>query len=186
MKQMDLGSRIKRVRGEKHLTLKAVEAAAGISATHISEIERGRTSPTIGVLLRIADALGVDPARFLEEEELDSVSAVRAEDRVRVSLPGSGGILEQLTTSIPAGRLQAVRLELNPGTSRHSAPHVHPGEEAALVTEGAVRFVVGQDTYLLQAGDSIHFDATVIHSFDNPSPDAAATLLWLSSERDVE
>ena len=54
----ELGSRIKKTREAKHLTLKSIEASAGISATHISEIERGKTSPTLGALLRIAGALG--------------------------------------------------------------------------------------------------------------------------------
>jgi len=48
----EIGRRIKKVREEKHLTLKNVEAKAGISATHISEIERGKTSPTVGALMR--------------------------------------------------------------------------------------------------------------------------------------
>ena len=64
-----------------HMTLKNVEAKASISATHISEIERGKTSPTIGALLRIADALEKDPAYFIEADELDDVSFIALEDR---------------------------------------------------------------------------------------------------------
>ena len=103
-RQIDLGHRIKRTRESKQLTLKAVEDAARISATHVSEIERGKTSPTIGVLVRIANALGVTPAYFLEDEELGNVSVVAAEDRVHVSLPDARGAVEQLTTSIAGGR----------------------------------------------------------------------------------
>jgi transcriptional regulator with XRE-family HTH domain len=40
-----LGQRLKACRTEAGLTLKAMEARAGVSATHISEIERGKTSP---------------------------------------------------------------------------------------------------------------------------------------------
>ena len=76
----EIGRRIKKMREEHHLTLKNVEAKAGISATHISEIERGKTSPTIGALIRIADALGKDPAYFIEDEELRDVSFLALED----------------------------------------------------------------------------------------------------------
>ena len=93
----ELGRRIKKTREEKHQTLKAIEAAAGISATHISEIERGKTSPTLGALLRIARALGRDPAYFLEEEDLGAVSVVTLENRLRESLPDGTGTLERLT-----------------------------------------------------------------------------------------
>ena len=51
-----LGRRIRRIRQEKSLTLKQIEAKVGVSATHISEIERGKTSPTIGALEKIAAA----------------------------------------------------------------------------------------------------------------------------------
>jgi transcriptional regulator with XRE-family HTH domain len=181
-----LGRRIKRVRESRHLTLKAIETAAGISATHVSEIERGKTSPTIGVLLRIAAALRTDPAFFLEEEELQNVSVVASEDRVRASLPGSGGTAERLTTSVPGGILQAVRFELAPGGRRHAAAHEHRGEEAALVTAGAVRFVVGDQSFDLAPGDTIHYDATLPHTFSNPSRENPAAVLWFSDARDAE
>ena len=75
----EIGRRIKKIREENHFTLKNVEAKAGISATHISEIERGKTSPTIGALIRIADALGKDPAYFIEKDELSDVSFIAFE-----------------------------------------------------------------------------------------------------------
>jgi len=170
----------------KQLTLKSVEDAAGISATHVSEIERGKTSPTIGVLVRIANALGVDPAYFLEEEELGNSSVVTAEDRVHVSLPDARGAVEQLTTSIAGGRLQAARIELAPGRSRHASPHSHAGEEAALVLEGEVRFVVGERSFHLGAGDAIHFDASLPHGTENASAARPALMVWISSDRGVE
>ena len=94
----EIGRRIKKVREEQHLTLKNVEAKAAISATHISEIERGKTSPTIGALIRIADALGKDPAYFIEEEELSDTSFVALEDRKKEKCTRVPGTTEFLTT----------------------------------------------------------------------------------------
>ena len=84
----EVGRRIKRVRGERNLTLKMVESASGVSATHVSEIERGETIPTIKVLARIARALGKRAAFFLEENELADASVLTAESLVRESTPG--------------------------------------------------------------------------------------------------
>ena len=56
----ELGRRIRGLRAERHLTFRQGEEVSGLSATHLSEIERGRTSPTIGALTRIARALGRD------------------------------------------------------------------------------------------------------------------------------
>ena len=54
MRKGEIGRRIRAVRRERGLTLRQVAAAAALSATHISEIERGHTTPTVGALLRVA------------------------------------------------------------------------------------------------------------------------------------
>jgi transcriptional regulator with XRE-family HTH domain len=186
IKREDLGKRIKRVREARHLTLKAIEGAAGISATHVSEIERGKTSPTLGALLRIARALGKDPAYFFESEELGDVSRVTSDDRVRESLPGGAGTIDRLTTAIPGGRLQAAYIMLAPRGQRHGAAHAHAGDESALVLEGTVAFTVGEETHRLSHGDSIHFASGTPHTYSNASQTESATLIWVSSMRGQE
>ena len=76
-----LGERIKRFRLDRNLTLKEVEVKAKVSATHVSEIERGMTSPTVGALAKIARALGTEPSYFLRSDAYPPVSVVRHADR---------------------------------------------------------------------------------------------------------
>jgi transcriptional regulator with XRE-family HTH domain len=182
----ELGKRIKRTREAKHLTLKSIEATAKISATHISEIERGKTSPTLGALLRIAAALGKDPAYFLEEEELGDVSLVTLENRIRERLPGDGGTLERLTTCIPGGRLQACMVTLSPGAARREEQHSHFGNEAALIISGAVRFHIREEAFELNVGDAIHYHSSEPHRFENASRREEASMIWMSTVRDVD
>jgi len=182
----ELGKRIKKTREEKHLTLKSIEASAGISATHISEIERGKTSPTLGALLRIAGALEKDPAYFLEEEELGEVSVVTLENRLRESLPEEAGTIERLTTCIPGGRLQACVITLEPGKSRRPEQHAHFGNEAAVVLSGSIRFSVRDATFDLEDGDAIHYHSMEPHRFENASRRDDASMIWLSTVRDAD
>jgi transcriptional regulator with XRE-family HTH domain len=184
--KVELGKRIKRAREAKHLTLKSIEAMAKISATHISEIERGKTSPTLGALLRLAAALGKDPAYFLEEEELGDISVVTLENRIRERMPSDGGTLERLTTCIPGGRLQACLVTLSPGVSRRAQEHSHFGNEAALVLTGTVRFHVGDESVDLDVGDAIHYHASESHTYENASRREEASMIWLSSVRDKD
>lgn len=185
MTREELGRRIKAAREASQLTLKAVEADAGISATHISEIERGKTSPTIGVLLRIARALERDPAYFLEATELSEVSLVGSADRIRESLPEKAGSIERLTTSIAGGRMQVCRIALSPGRSHRAVAHAHEGNEAAVVLAGAIRFRIAGQIHELIVGDAIHFDAGFDHSYENASRVDDATMLWVSTRRDA-
>ncbi|MEJ2720955.1 MAG: XRE family transcriptional regulator, partial [bacterium] len=163
--KLELGKRIKKIREEKHLTLKNIEAAASISATHISEIERGKTSPTLGALIRIAKALGKDPSYFIEEEELGDVCLVTLENRIQESLKGGAGTLERLTSSIPGGRLQACVITLAGGRSHRGEPHSHRGNEAALVLSGKLLFSVGGEECELSEGDAITYDAAEQHAY---------------------
>ena len=182
----EIGKRIKKIREEQHLTLKNVEAKAGISATHISEIERGKTSPTIGALIRIADALERDPAYFIEDEELCDVSFVAYEDRKQCALGRCPGMAEMLTKSIPSGKINAQMIMLGPAKGDDIRLHAHEGDEAALVLQGAVRFNVGGAIHNLAEGDSIYFIGSQDHGFANVSAGEQAKMIWFASERKAE
>lgn len=188
---MDIGSRIKRARGEQGLTLKALEALAGVSAAHLSEIERGAASPTIGSLYRIARALSKTPAFFLEDDELGEWSRVGIKDRVREIVGKKGArrdatAIERLTTGIPGGSLQVRRVELPPASSYRAERHAHRGYEAMVVLAGRVHVVAGDASHELHAGDAIRFDASLAHGYSNASDTDAAVLIWVATRRDVD
>ena len=182
----EIGRRIKKVREEQHYTLKNVEAKAGISATHISEIERGKTSPTIGALIRIADALGKDPAYFIEEQELNDTSFVALEDRRREKLERMKGTRELLTNSIPSGRINAQLITLDPVESEEIPLHTHEGDEAALVLSGKINFMVSGQLHELDEGDSIYYITGQKHGYRNASKEQEAKMIWFASERRVD
>ena len=182
----EIGRRIKKIREQQHLTLKNVEAKAGISATHISEIERGKTSPTIGALIRIADALGKDPAYFIEDEELNDVSFIALEDRVTKKLESRAGEVEVLTNSIPSGKINSQLITLAPSPSGEVECHAHDADEAVLVLSGSVRFRVKDDEFVLGEGDSIYYVASQEHGFSNASDTEEAKMIWFASERGVD
>ena len=87
----ELGRRLRIARFERNMTLKEVAQRCGMSATHISEVERGKTSPTIGALQRIAAALGEKPSHFVREEEFSRVVLTRKDDRCNLYVTDSHG-----------------------------------------------------------------------------------------------
>ncbi|HEX5133584.1 MAG TPA: XRE family transcriptional regulator [Candidatus Krumholzibacteria bacterium] len=181
----DIGRRIKLARHDRGMTLKAVEAASGVSATHISEIERGAASPTVGALARIALALGHRTGFFLEEDEIGEISIVTRENRVRETLDHGSATVERLTAGLPGGRLQVNQMTLAPGRSHRTERHAHAGAEALLVVSGRVRVVVGDDDIELEAGEAVHYAASRPHAYFNGSRDAVAVLLWIASRREA-
>lgn len=149
----ELGRRLRECRAQKGMTLKQLDEASGFSATHISEIERGKTSPTIGALLRIAGALGKPPSYFIESDPLPEVAFTQADRRLRVDIGGVRG--EVLTPGIPGGRLRAVIFWLEPGGPALEIPGGF-GEECGYVLKGEVEFSLGRETRRLLPGFAIH------------------------------
>ena len=100
-----LGKKVRRVRLMRGLTLKQIEAAVGVSATHVSEIERGKTSPTIGALGKIADALGVGVACLIEPYSEPGIYTSSAADRTGYSLSDGKLVLRPLSNGFHGSEL---------------------------------------------------------------------------------
>ncbi len=180
--KQNLGSRIREVRKGRRLTLKELERISGFSATHISEIERGKTSPTIGALMRIAGALGKETSYFLEEEDLSEVAITRAGERQPLPEDEARVKGEYLTPGITGGRLNAYMLDLDPGDSREIEYDGHGGEEGVYVLAGRVRYRVGDREYTMSEGDALHYPADRPHGMQNVG-EGPAKLLMVSTKR---
>jgi transcriptional regulator with XRE-family HTH domain len=155
-----VGTRIRQVRTKQRKTLKDVEAASGFSSTHISEIERGRTSPTIGALIRIAHALDKDPSFFIEERELDEVCVTSLEARpspsIGLEFPGTGVRVESLTRGILGGRLLAYEITLEGGGSAHVSNLPESGDLCLTCLEGACEIAIGERVVPFEPRDTLH------------------------------
>ncbi|WP_313013289.1 helix-turn-helix transcriptional regulator [Brevundimonas sp.] len=59
-----VGANIKRLRKERGLSQEALAGEAGLAMRHLGRIERGEGNPTVAVLGKLADVLGVRPTEF--------------------------------------------------------------------------------------------------------------------------
>jgi transcriptional regulator with XRE-family HTH domain len=176
----EIGRRIRAVRRERGLTLRQVAAAAALSATHISEIERGHTTPTVGALLRVAQALGKEPHFFLETERLPEVSLVRAADERRIhDLRAPRGTYEALTHGIPGNRILATRTVLQPH-STDSDVFAFSGEEGGYLISGEIEIHVGEVSFQIKAGDGFHLRSDLPHTVYNRG-DVPAVIVWVTT-----
>ena len=158
----ELGRRIRKLRLERRMTLKQVEHAAGLSATHLSEIERGRTSPTIGALVRIARALEKETSYFIERDERPDVAHVTRED-VPSSNPVKGVTVEQLTPGVPGSGVFAYRMLFDPSSELSLKPQDLPGDALYLVRSGDLETRFGDTEISLTAGDATQATLALPH-----------------------
>jgi transcriptional regulator with XRE-family HTH domain len=178
--KQELGERIKRFRLERNLTLKEVELKAKVSATHVSEIERGMTSPTVGALTKIARALGTEPSYFLHRNAYPPVSVVRRAERRILSYDTWGSKIACLSNGITRPRMSFLEVELTPHLTHELEPISHTGEEFVHILKGVVEIHVGSARHLLKEGDTIHFQSKEPHTAKNIG-DGPARMLWVAS-----
>ncbi len=179
----ELGLRMRKIRLERRMTLKQVERAADLSATHLSEIERGRTSPTIGALVRIARALGRDTSYFIEREERSEVAQLPRDHANRIQVaPGVEALV--LTKGIPGSRLFAYRLKLTPGPGKHGEFHLPAaledidGQALYYVKSGRVTSRFGDEEVQLGEGDGVQAGLALPHQV-RPAASGPAEVLAL-------
>jgi transcriptional regulator with XRE-family HTH domain len=161
-----IAARIRTWRNEARLTLQQLGDRSGVSASTIHKIENLQTVPTIAVLLKVANGLARRPSELLADVEVrDRVAILRRDDRPR-ALFGEGGEIEHLIARIPRSQLDVWRVRLEPGIGvgmPGSEPWQFHGEVAILVEEGVVEVVIGEGTYEIARGDSMHFDPNLPH-----------------------
>ncbi len=151
-----LGKRLRALRTERGLTLAQLGQQIGLSASYLSQIERGVTLPSLSRLTTIASALNVE-VRYFFEDDVSSPCVVRLNHGQRLDHI-SGVILELLSADPSDKQMQPYRVVLEPGASRDQPP-TYPGEEFGFVLKGQLTVTVGEESFVLQAGDSIHYQA---------------------------
>src|SRR6266704_2331298 len=172
----DLGRRIKMLRVSRGLTLKDLEARGGISATHVSEIERGKASPTVGALGRIARALGLRPATLVEPWVLPEVAVMQARERDARQIQWGTARIAPLCDPVHAAELSGQILTLPIGREP-ALSHSHEGEEWVTVLSGVAEIRVDGEGYVLREGESLHFRAHRPHAYSNLASAPAVLLV---------
>jgi transcriptional regulator with XRE-family HTH domain len=164
---LELGRRIKQERLRRGLTLKDIEAKVGISATHLSEVERGKSSPTVGVLEKIARALGTRSALLIDAASGLPVSHTRPGHRRIVFNEHVTVRTESLSMSFPGAEISILLKTYAQGVAPLGPSHAHEGEEFVHVLQGKLHVRVGEEDYVLEPGDSLHFKSTRPHAYRN-------------------
>jgi transcriptional regulator with XRE-family HTH domain len=175
---MTLGKRIQDLRRRRGLTTGELAARVQVTSGFISQLEHGKTDPSLHTLQRVAAALQVPLASLMRDDD-SKPQVVRGSQRHIIHV-GRGGLQASILTPLPARNLELVLLELPPGNVSWRKLRYHDGHECHLVMKGKVRADHGDDTYLLEAGDSIFWDGTAPHRLENLGDEVAHILMALT------
>ena len=176
-----MGERIRGLRKHRELSLQQVSNVSGLSIGHLSQIERGLSSPSVDDLLRVSDALGVEMGSFFEGvtmgPDIENDNIVRLAERAEVSF--HAGVIKQRLTPASPSPVNVYMLTLEPGGRSGETLYTHAGEEAGTVLQGRLHLTIDDRDYLLNEGDSFRFLSTIPHRFSNAFA-AVTRVIWVN------
>jgi transcriptional regulator with XRE-family HTH domain len=156
LRQQEVGDRVRRLREQARISLRALAARTDFSPSFISQLENGLVSPSIHSMEKIANALGESLSAFFAAIGPGEGGLVtRRRERGRLPSSWSNAEIESLGGSVRHRRLHPLLIKLQPGGRSGKHPTAHRAEEFALVTRGRVLLQLGPDEHRLQVGDSV-------------------------------
>lgn len=175
---VDVGGRLRALREERQLSIRALAEASGLAVNTLSLIEHGKTSPSVSTLQQLAVALQVPITAFFEPATPRSRVVFRKADQQQaVALPH--GSLADLGAGMAQRTIEPLLITLDPGSGSGPQPIVHPGQEFVLCLAGRIAYTIAEQVFLLEPGDSLLFESALPHRWQNVDSLPARVLLVL-------
>jgi transcriptional regulator with XRE-family HTH domain len=176
---VDVGSRLKELRETRNISMRALATKSGLSANALSMIERGKTSPSVSTLYKLADAMGVSITAFFgPESNKKQIVFLKSDERTRLSF--TRGVFEALGGEQFIGRVEPFMLTMDSGAT--SGPHAmsHTGHEFVFCLRGELDYQIEKEIFHLSAGDSLLFAAHLKHKWRNAAKTVTNALIIIS------
>lgn len=181
--EANLGPQLRAARTERGMSVREVARRIGVSPSLVSQIETGKTQPSVGTLYALLTELDLSfdtlvnggPVSVPQPAAATARSSARRspspvvlrKDRTALHLEG-GVVWERLNTLLP-DVVDFLYTTYPPGArSSASGSYMrHMGVEFGYVLVGALTITIQDQRYVVEAGDAISFDSSVPHLLAN-------------------
>ncbi|MEV7734189.1 cupin domain-containing protein [Streptomyces sp. NPDC088921] len=200
-----VGARIRQARLERGLGLRALAREVGVSASLVSQIETGKSQPSVSTLYAITTALGISVESLFEVREtaaaaarsaavVHALAAFAADPGRRIGplvTPGERDVLEldsgvvwERLGHVPGTDVDFLLVTYRPGGSSSGSGGLmrHAGTEYGYLTSGELVLTLGFDEQVLHPGDAVSFESTTPHRYRNDGEEPAVGVWFVSSQ----
>jgi transcriptional regulator with XRE-family HTH domain len=198
----EFGQRLRLERERQNIGVRELSRRLDVSASMISQIERGRVMPSVNTLYSITSALGISlddlfarepgaarPRGALNGGAPDAGAPAAAPPAIgliqrregRQAIELGSGVRWELLTTHPEENVEFLQTTYAVGGESAPADALmrHGGHEYGVVLTGRLGVTVGFETYELEPGDSISFTSSTPHRLFNVHPDEPTTAIWV-------
>ncbi len=163
-----LGRNLRRLRTRQGYSLERLAKVSGVSRAMLGQIENGKSTPTIGLLWKIATALGLPFATLLDSQETRGTVVLR-HDKAKILSSSDGKFTSRALFPFDGERkVEFYELRLAPRHLEVAQAHAPGTMENIVVVSGAIEVRPGSESpSRLDEGDAIVFEADVPHTYRN-------------------
>lgn len=175
-----VGDTLAAMRQSASLSLDELSRRAGVSKSMLSQIERGQANPTVAVVWRLANALGVGMGALLGGAPAPAAPAIEVlAAHATPSIRSPDGLCElRILGPIGlAGQFEWYALSVHAGGALESQPHEGGTLEHLTVLSGALEVASGEQSQRIRSGETARYAADRAHAIRNPGKSAASA--WL-------
>ncbi|MDO8956900.1 MAG: cupin domain-containing protein [Deltaproteobacteria bacterium] len=172
VKELNLGEKIKTLRQRRGMSLQQMADQTSLSKPLLSQVESEVVAPPVATLLKISKALNVNIGYFFQAEESGKRAViVRKNERKQVfrriheDASKVGYYYEALAYPKVDKHMEPFQVQFEVKKKEDLLFFTHQGEEFVFVLEGQLEFNYENETFLLEAGDSLYFDSSLPHAF---------------------
>ncbi len=164
-----VGEGVRKAREAQGISARRLATECGLTSGFVSQIENGKTMPSVSSLVRICTVLRIPVSQVFGDLDEDggSVRLVKAAMRKAYSYPGTG-IRDEVVSSDPDLRVEVLHSVIAPGGSTGKERYTHRAEvEVVFVVSGQVTVAFEDGEYRLHAGDALTFPGSLPHRIRN-------------------
>ena len=174
-----VGQTLAALRLSRALSLDELSRQAGVSKSMLSQIERNQANPTVAVVWRLANALGVSLAELLQGEKAADPVIATVASHATPTLRSPDGLcaLRILGPIELAGQFEWYELAVQPGGALESLAHEPGSREHLSLLDGRLSVESGEATTELSAGETARYAVDAPHAIRNPGTETALALL---------
>lgn len=167
-----VGEKIRAIRQEKGITAKELAEKAEVTPGYISQIERNLISPSLAVLMRIAEAADIPLVSLFSEDEKEDVMVITKEKRTKIRFPDTNIEYQFLTpysrSKEVCTQMEIIYFKIAPKSWGSPCIQTHEAAESTYVLKGKLEYHVRDEIHEINEGDCIYVPPNTPHCLYNP------------------
>jgi transcriptional regulator with XRE-family HTH domain len=187
-----VGERLREERLRRGVSVRSLARDLGVSASLISQIETGKSQPSVGTLYAITTALDISIEDVFDPPDqraaglpdgpsapttvLEALGSLRGQrvgplvtPNIRQVLQLDSGVTWERLGQLPRTHVDFLLITYEPGGMSSSSGRLmrHPGAEYGYLISGELILTLGFDELRLTPGDAVSFESTTPHRYHN-------------------